>query len=177
MNIDNEPGRWRCKNQKAPLLGEIKITGGGTAGNWCTFALLENKEIIVDKYILFLRNVFCCKDILRIFWCFVKYVFKKSWASECLSGQMWQKGRYIWKLLPAGEYPESIWEYLGASGGIWRHRADWSVFNRLLRDAHENKYFKHPLNAHQPHPQKNMMGWDIQAYLKLKALVSQELNF
>ena len=175
MNIDNEPGRWRCKNQKAPLLGEIKITGGGTAGNWCTFRKERNYcrklFLVPEKFVLLQRHL---KHLLRLREiCFQKKVERVSvWVGRCD-----KKGDISESYCPAGEYPESIWEHLGASGGIWRHWADWSVFNRLLRDAHENKYFKHPLNAHQPHPQKNMMGWDIQAYLKLMALVSQELNF
>ena len=39
MNIDNKPGRRRCKNHKAPLLAGIKITRGeGLQGS---FAHLE----------------------------------------------------------------------------------------------------------------------------------------
>ena len=77
--------------------------------------------------------------------------FWKKLSSECLSGQMWQKVGYIWKILG----------HLGASGDIELIE----VFSILLRDAHENTYFKHPVNA----PQKNM-GWD-----KIETLASQKL--
>ena len=50
---------------------------------------------------------------------------------------------------------ERYWAIWGASGDIELIE----VFSILLRDAHENTYFKHPVNVHQPHPQKNM-GWD-----------------
>ena len=46
MNIDNEPGRRRCKNHKATLLGEIRIIGGGTLRHICTFGNYGKLEIL-----------------------------------------------------------------------------------------------------------------------------------
>ena len=177
MNIDNEPGRWRCKNQKAPLLGEIKITGGGTAGNWCTFRkernycrklfLVPEKFVLLQrhfKYLLMLREI-CFQKKLSV-WVF-------EWADVT------KRAIYL-KVIAQPESIRrasgSIWEHPGASGDIELIE----VFSIVCcaTPTKTNISNMDPLNAHQPHPQKkNMMGWDIQAYLKLKALVSQELNF
>ena len=60
MNIDNEPGRRRCKNHKAPLLPEIKITREeGLQGSFAHLEIIEDWEICFfpeEKYVLLQRH-------------------------------------------------------------------------------------------------------------------------
>ena len=71
MNIDNKPGRRRCKNHKAPLLAEIKITRGeGLQGSFAHLEIERLGNVFFSwGEICFVESILCCV---------VKYIFEKE---------------------------------------------------------------------------------------------------